>query len=108
MKNDKVSVIMPVYNSESFLQLSLESVLSQTYENIEIIAVDDGSTDSSTNILEKYLVYAESVPFGLKFPESPVGGDSKRCGDPQRVTLAPGGAVSAWRRACRLSFARIP
>ncbi len=54
MKNDKVSVVIPVYNSKKFLQLSLESVLGQTYDNVEIIAVDDGSTDSSSDILEKF------------------------------------------------------
>ena len=54
MKNDKVSVIIPVYNSEKFLKSSIESVLNQSYENFEIIAVDDGSTDSSTEILQQY------------------------------------------------------
>jgi len=53
-KNDKVSVIIPVYNSKSFLQSSIESAIGQTYDNLEIIAVDDGSTDSSVEILEQY------------------------------------------------------
>ena len=52
--DDKVSVIIPVYNSERFLQDSIESVLHQTYENIEIIAINDGSTDNSLNILKQY------------------------------------------------------
>jgi len=52
--NDLVSVIIPVYNSEKFLAESIESVLNQSYENIEIIIVDDGSTDSSSEILQKY------------------------------------------------------
>jgi glycosyltransferase involved in cell wall biosynthesis len=51
--NDKVSVIIPVYNSERFLVQSIESVLNQTYQNIEVIAVNDGSTDGSGKILEK-------------------------------------------------------
>lgn len=51
---DLVSVIMPVYNSEKFLAECIESVLHQTYKNIEIIAIDDGSTDNSLEILKKY------------------------------------------------------
>jgi len=52
--DELVSVVIPVYNSENFLAESIESVLNQTYENIEIIAVDDGSTDNSLKILQKY------------------------------------------------------
>lgn len=51
---DLVSVVIPVYNSEKFLKESIESALNQTYPNIEIIAVNDGSTDGSPDILEKY------------------------------------------------------
>lgn len=55
VKNDKlVSIIIPVYNVENFLNDCLESVLNQTYNNVEVIAVDDGSTDNSPNILNKY------------------------------------------------------
>ena len=54
MKNDKVSVVIPVYNSEKFLKHSIESVLNQSYDNLEIIAVDDGSTDNSLKILQQY------------------------------------------------------
>lgn len=48
-----ISVIVPVYNVEKYLPECLESILKQTYENMEILAVDDGSTDSSTDILEQ-------------------------------------------------------
>ena len=54
MKSDLVSIIIPVYNSERYLEECLDSVISQTYENIEIIAIDDGSTDSSLELLKKY------------------------------------------------------
>ena len=52
--NDLVSVIIPVYNSEEFLRESIDSVLNQTYQNLEIIAVNDGSTDNSQKILNEY------------------------------------------------------
>lgn len=51
---DRVSVIIPVYNSESTIDKCVQSVLSQTYSNIEIILVDDGSTDKSGEICRKY------------------------------------------------------
>lgn len=50
----KVSVIIPVYNVENYLKQCLDSVLNQTLKEIEIICVDDGSTDSSLSILEEY------------------------------------------------------
>lgn len=52
--DQKVSVVIPVYNSEKFLSKSIESVFNQTYSNIEIIVVDDGSTDNSLKILQQY------------------------------------------------------
>jgi len=52
--NDKVSVVIPVFNSEKFLRESIESILNQTHKNIEIFAIDDGSTDNSLGILEHY------------------------------------------------------
>lgn len=51
---DKVSVIIPVFNSEKFLSASIDSVLNQTYDNIEILVIDDGSTDNSPEILKQY------------------------------------------------------
>jgi glycosyltransferase involved in cell wall biosynthesis len=54
MTSELVSVVIPVYNSEKYLEECLNSVISQTYQNIEIIAVDDGSTDSSLDILKRY------------------------------------------------------
>ena len=50
----KVSVIIPVYNAEKYLEQCLESVLNQTLQEIEVICVDDGSIDRSLDILEKY------------------------------------------------------
>ena len=53
-ENDIISVIIPVYNEEAHLTRCLDSVLSQTYGNLEIITVDDGSTDRSPEILKEY------------------------------------------------------
>ena len=50
----KVSVLIPVYNVEKYLEECLDSIIDQTFKDIEIICVNDGSTDSSAKILEKY------------------------------------------------------
>ena len=50
----RVSIIIPVYNTENYIENCIESVLNQSYEDIEILVVNDGSTDSTGSILEKY------------------------------------------------------
>ena len=50
----KISVIVPVYNSEAYLKKCLDSIRFQTYSNLEVICIDDGSTDNSCSILEEY------------------------------------------------------
>ena len=54
MSNPKISVIVPVYNVEEFLENCLDCVCNQTFEDIEIICINDGSTDSSPDILQSY------------------------------------------------------
>lgn len=52
---NKISVIIPVYNLRDYIDRCLKSVSNQTYKNLEVIIVDDGSTDGSNKIYEKYL-----------------------------------------------------
>lgn len=54
MDEPKISIIMPVYNAEKSLEKSINSVLNQCYKNLELIIIDDGSTDSSRIIIENY------------------------------------------------------
>lgn len=54
MTNIKVSVIIPVYNTEKYLKECLDSVINQSLKEIEIICIDDGSTDDSLKILQEY------------------------------------------------------
>lgn len=52
--NDIVSVIIPIYNSEKNIKKCLESIINQTYTNLEIILIDDGSTDNSIEVCQEY------------------------------------------------------
>ena len=50
----KISIIIPVYNVEKYLEQCLKSVINQTFKDIEIICINDGSTDNSLEILEAF------------------------------------------------------
>ena len=52
--NDLISVIVPVYNVKNYLEKCLDSIINQTYKNLEIILINDGSTDESLNICYMY------------------------------------------------------
>lgn len=52
--SEKISIIVPIYNVQSYLKKCIESLIQQTYENIEIILVNDGSTDNSGKICDYY------------------------------------------------------
>lgn len=54
MNSPLISVVVPVYNVEKYLSRCVDSILAQTYENLEIILVNDASTDTSGEIISKY------------------------------------------------------
>lgn len=67
----KISVIIPVYNSEKNIKKTVNSILNQTYQNIEIILVDDGSTDNSYAICKKYSKKYNNIKVYTKKNEGP-------------------------------------
>ena len=54
METELISVIVPVYNVERYLRRCVDSILHQTYRNLEVLLVDDGSTDASGAICDEY------------------------------------------------------
>lgn len=61
MSNPLISVIIPTYNTEKFIVDALDSVFKQTYRPIEVIVVDDGSTDNTAEIIRKYVQTVQSI-----------------------------------------------
>ncbi len=76
---EKVSVVIPAYNAEKYLHNTLKSILTQDYENIEVIAVNDGSTDKSLDILNE----AKAEDSRVIVIDKPNGG----CGDARNAAL---------------------
>lgn len=72
MKKDLISIIIPVYNVQDYVEKCIKSVIKQTYENLEIIIVNDGSTDKSGEICKKY----EKIDNRIKIIEKENGGVS--------------------------------
>ena len=66
----RVSVIVPVYNAERYLRRCLDSILQQSLEKIEILAVDDGSKDHSADIDRKSTRLNSSHPSSSRMPSS--------------------------------------
>lgn len=63
INDKKVSIVVPIYNREKFLDKCINSLISQTYKNIEIILVDDGSKDNSLSICKKYAENDNRIKF---------------------------------------------
>lgn len=59
--NSRVSIIVPIYNSERYLSKCIESLLSQTYKRMEIVLIDDGSSDRSREIISKYAARYKNI-----------------------------------------------
>ena len=77
MSDYKISVIVPVYNKESYLSRCVDSLLGQTYENLEILLVDDGSTDESGKLCDRYAAANNKIKV---------------------IHKENGGLISAWKR----------
>ena len=76
--NQLVSICIPTYNSAKFLRESLESIVNQTYQNIEILVIDNASSDNSKEIIEEY---KEKYKIGSYINEYNIGAEANfdRC-----------------------------
>ena len=69
--NPLISIIVPVYNQEKYLARCLDSILNQTYKNLEVVCIDDKSTDSTAEIINRYkirnprVVYYKNIGKGV-------------------------------------------
>lgn len=86
----KVSVIIPVYNVEKYLFRCVKSVIDQTYENIEIILIDDGSEDNSGKLCDNYV----QLDNRIKVIHQQNGGLSSARN--KGIELATGDAICFW------------
>lgn len=69
-----ISVIVPIYNSEKYLSYCIESILSQTFKEFEILLINDGSTDGSDKICDEYAQWDNRIKAIHKSNTGPVGG----------------------------------
>ena len=59
--NDLISVIVPAYNIDKYIERCIKSILNQTYSNLEVIVVDDGSTDNTASIIDEYALKDQRI-----------------------------------------------
>ena len=97
-----VSVIVPIYNTEKFLDQCLSSIEAQTYKNFEVLCINDGSTDGSRDII---LAHAEKDP-RIKLVDKENGGYGQGCN--LGLSLAKGEWVSIIERAVEQVFDLCP
>lgn len=62
-KIDKVDILIPTYNREQYLEECIDSLLNQTYKGLNIIVYDDGSTDSTSQLMEYYLKFNKNIQY---------------------------------------------
>lgn len=93
MKNELVSVISPCYNVGRYVARLLESLLAQSYKNLEIILVNDGSTDNTSEIIQAYIPRLEGEGYRVIYVEQENGGQS--CAVNNALKLVTG-AYLAW------------
>lgn len=74
-KRPKISIIIPVYNTEKYVGRCLDSVIDQTFRDIEVLVIDDGSTDDSPNIIKSYV---QKYPFIRCFSQENFGAGAAR------------------------------
>lgn len=72
MKNQTIDVLIPVYNCEKYIAKCLDSILNQTYKDLRIIVVDDGSTDKSAKIAKEYASHYKNIEFFEKENEGSI------------------------------------
>ena len=98
MNTVKVSVIIPIYNTAQYLRQCLDSIIGQTLQEIEIICVDDGSTDECPQILAEYA--ARDPRIKLLHQENKYAGTARNYG----MTIATGKYFVFWAETRKYSI----
>ena len=65
-KDELISIIMPAYNAGKYIKESIESVFNQTYQNWELIIIDDGSTDNTSEVVQPFLIKDRRIQYYLQ------------------------------------------
>lgn len=72
MKNEKIDILVPVFNGESYIARCLDSLEKQTYKDIRIVIADDGSTDKTAEIIKNYMQKYENIEYFYKINEKSI------------------------------------